>query len=74
MISDYGCDFQEKEVRQLLLEVRKLEEVVRTREREAPSSVDSPKLAALKLQNSKLQYRITHLQRVCPFLHSVHYY
>ena len=62
---DGGCDFQEQEVRQLLLEVRDLEQAATANGDTDTAELDSPKLAALKLQNSKLHYRITHLQRVC---------
>lgn len=55
--------FQEKDIKQLLLEVRALEQST-SGPTEAPSEEDSPKLTALKLQNSKLKYRITHLKRV----------
>jgi arginyl-tRNA synthetase len=54
--------FQERDIRQLLLEVRELEQAA-SAGGDLSEAVDSPKLAALKLQNSKLHYRIAHLQR-----------
>ena len=59
--------FQEKDIRQLLCEVRELEGAASVGAGGELCETDSPKLAALKQQNSKLHYRISHLQRVCSF-------
>ena len=55
--------FQERDIKQLLLEVRALEQAT-SAPADTSNEGDSPKLAALKLQNSKLKYRITHLKKV----------
>ena len=56
--------FQERDIKQLLLEVKALEQSASSATSGTVDDEDSPKLAALKLQNAKLKYRITHLQKV----------
>lgn len=57
--------FQERDIKQLLLEVKALEQSASgSSATDLAGEGDSPKLAALKLQNSKLKYRIIHLQKV----------
>ena len=60
--------FQERDIRQLLLEVKALEQSTSAASSETCDDEDGPQLAALKLQNSKLKYRIIHLQKVLIFL------
>ncbi len=60
-MTSFLFSWQELKLAELLREVEELEGLPG----ETQSLGDSPEVNALRLTNSKLQYRIAHLKRVC---------